>query len=150
MISSLEARAARERVRVLYNSTDRLKWQMKKPWQHGKSDAELKREYRHVIDELTELNIKLRKYAEELKRYHRTWHERRDREESARPSEAGSMWWNVLKIERSASVAEINTAWRKRARECHPDVGGSLQEMQMVNLARDQALNAKKGPASRS
>lgn len=145
-----EAARMRERVHDLYDETDRMKRQMRKPWQYGTSEAELKQRYRTVIDEITELNVKLRRLAEqwEKERVERQRHQHQQRQ--ARANADPSSWWNVLKIERSASIAEINAAWRSRARECHPDVGGSLQEMQMVNLARGQALNAKKGPASRS
>ena len=39
-------------------------------------------------------------------------------------------------------VADVHNAYRRLALECHPDRGGSHEEMQRINRARDQALNA--------
>ncbi|HET7413392.1 MAG TPA: J domain-containing protein [Pararhizobium sp.] len=53
------------------------------------------------------------------------------------------LWWKVLRVEPSATEAEIQTAYRKRAAEVHPDrPGGSAVAMAEVNAARDAALQA--------
>lgn len=60
------------------------------------------------------------------------------------PGQADSMlWWKVLRIEPTATEAEIQSAYRKRAAEAHPDKpGGSAVAMAEVNGARDAALKA--------
>lgn len=53
-------------------------------------------------------------------------------------------WWLVLGVAPTASVAEIEDAYRKLARERHPDkVGGSEAAMSELNLARDAARKAR-------
>lgn len=58
------------------------------------------------------------------------------------PGQAESaLWWNVLRVERSASEEQIISAYRKRAAEVHPDrPDGSAAAMAEVNMARDAAL----------
>lgn len=52
-----------------------------------------------------------------------------------------SLWWNVLGLARTATVTEIQSAYRKRAAEVHPDrPGGSSIAMAELNAARDAAL----------
>jgi hypothetical protein len=48
-------------------------------------------------------------------------------------------WWAVLGLERSASVEDIEAAFRRLARERHPDHGGSTALMAELNTARDAA-----------
>jgi hypothetical protein len=48
--------------------------------------------------------------------------------------------WEILGIKPGASEAEIQAAYRKAAREAHPDAGGSDERMSEVNRARDEAL----------
>lgn len=51
------------------------------------------------------------------------------------------LWWKVLRIERDASEEAIQTAYRKRAAEVHPDKpGGSAAAMAELNAARDEAI----------
>lgn len=49
-------------------------------------------------------------------------------------------WWDVLGVDREASVPSILDAWKRRARSAHPDWGGSTQLMQEVNAAKESAL----------
>lgn len=62
------------------------------------------------------------------------------------PGQAESaLWWNVLRIEQTASEAEIQAAYRKRAAEVHPDKPtGSAAAMAEVNAARDAGLKARR------
>lgn len=48
-------------------------------------------------------------------------------------------WWIVLGVNRSASNADIERAWRDKMRAAHPDRGGTLQAAQRLNAARDAA-----------
>jgi hypothetical protein len=49
-------------------------------------------------------------------------------------------WWLVLGVPPFASRAQIEDAYRVKARLAHPDTGGSDQEMARLNEARDHAL----------
>jgi len=46
----------------------------------------------------------------------------------------------LLSVERTASAKEIRQAWREKARNAHPDVGGSHSAMQELNEALQRAL----------
>jgi len=52
---------------------------------------------------------------------------------------APEQWWQVLGVRRDASAAEINAAYRAKARAAHPDTGGSEAAMARLNAARDAA-----------
>lgn len=47
----------------------------------------------------------------------------------------------VLGVSPEASVEEIRWAWKSLARSCHPDAGGSVQQMQQLNEALRSALS---------
>jgi hypothetical protein len=49
--------------------------------------------------------------------------------------------WDVLGVEEGASRADIDRAFRHRAKKAHPDAGGSDHAMAELNATRDQALN---------
>ncbi|MCG5247963.1 DEAD/DEAH box helicase family protein [Methylorubrum extorquens] len=49
-------------------------------------------------------------------------------------------WWRVLGIDRHASTSEIKAAFRRLAREHHPDAGGSTAAMANINRAYREAL----------
>jgi hypothetical protein len=48
--------------------------------------------------------------------------------------------WDVLGVEEGASRADIERAFRHRAKKVHPDAGGNDYAMAELNAARDQAL----------
>jgi DnaJ-domain-containing protein 1 len=52
---------------------------------------------------------------------------------------APEQWWQVLGVSASASAAEIDAAYRAKARAAHPDTGGSDAAMARLNAARDRA-----------
>ena len=54
---------------------------------------------------------------------------------------APEQWWQVLGID-SPDVTEeqIQNAWREKAKEHHPDVGGDSAQMARINAARDRGL----------
>lgn len=49
--------------------------------------------------------------------------------------------WSILGVRPGATADEINAAYRRAAREAHPDAGGSTDRMAEVNRARDEALS---------
>jgi molecular chaperone DnaJ len=57
-------------------------------------------------------------------------------------------WWNILQVDRSASWQEIKAAWRKRAKETHPDQGGNADDYRAVQDAYEEAME-EKGQAPR-
>lgn len=60
----------------------------------------------------------------------------------ALPSKATLVWPEVLRVPESASMAEIEAAYKRRLKEAHPDHGGTLEEFQAV---RDAYQRAKEG-----
>lgn len=56
---------------------------------------------------------------------------------------APEQWWQVLGVDQSASADEIESAWRTKARDAHPDRGGSNAAMARLNAARDQGRTAR-------
>lgn len=55
-------------------------------------------------------------------------------------------WTQVLGVSPNASAAEVNVAYRQRARSAHPDQGGSGDRMARLNAARDAAIRQIGGP----
>ena len=60
---------------------------------------------------------------------------------------APEQWWQVLGVGMQATAAEINEAYRKKARTAHPDTGGSEADMARLNAARDEGM---KNPTARA
>lgn len=52
-------------------------------------------------------------------------------------------WWEVLGVSQWATPDQINAAWREKARQAHPDSGGSDSAMSEINVARDQGLKTR-------
>lgn len=63
----------------------------------------------------------------------------------ALPETTTRSWWQVLQVERSATVQDIEQAFRRLAKERHPDAGGSQDLMSELNEARRQAMSEKGG-----
>jgi hypothetical protein len=60
---------------------------------------------------------------------------------TALPTSKGAEWWEVLQIARASATRDaIQEAYRKLARQRHPDHGGSDHQMAELNSARDAAL----------
>ena len=59
--------------------------------------------------------------------------------EALPPPEATRPWWEILGVDRNASRSDVERAYRMRARERHPDAGGSDALMAELNAAREQA-----------
>jgi DnaJ-class molecular chaperone len=58
----------------------------------------------------------------------------------ALPKAAGADWWEVLKVPRDAKRGDVEEAFKRLARERHPDRGGSSGQMAELNAARARAL----------
>lgn len=60
----------------------------------------------------------------------------------ARPAAARetAAWWSVLGLHRDAEPADIKTAYRRLAREHHPDAGGDGATMANINRAYEEAM----------
>jgi len=48
-------------------------------------------------------------------------------------------WWIILGISRESSIGQVEDAFRRLARERHPDAGGTHDEMAKLSAARDAA-----------
>jgi hypothetical protein len=51
-------------------------------------------------------------------------------------------WWEILGISQRSQIDEIENAFKKLAKECHPDRGGSTAMMAKLNEARAAAMKA--------
>ena len=56
---------------------------------------------------------------------------------------APEQWWQVLGIDQGATVEVIDAAWRAKARDAHPDRGGTDAAMARLNAARDAGRAAR-------
>lgn len=57
----------------------------------------------------------------------------------ALPPQQEKKWWDVLGVSPRASDEEIKEAYRKQAKQHHPDNGGSADRMAAINAAYEQA-----------
>lgn len=53
-------------------------------------------------------------------------------------------WWEVLGVDESASEDAIRAAYSAKAKQAHPEAGGSDAAMAALNVARDEALRARR------
>lgn len=53
----------------------------------------------------------------------------------------GLSWWDALGVMPTANADQIKTAYREKAKHCHPDHGGSSEAMAALNNAYEVALN---------
>lgn len=53
-----------------------------------------------------------------------------------------SKWWEILGIGQNSSKEEIRQAWIRKAKVCHPDQGGSEQQMTIINRAYDEGMKS--------
>lgn len=56
---------------------------------------------------------------------------------------APEQWWQVLGLTEGATSEQIDRAWRQKAREAHPDRGGTDGAMARLNAARDAGRAAR-------
>lgn len=56
------------------------------------------------------------------------------------PAPVGSHWSDILGVPRNATSAQIDDAFRLKAKSAHPDTGGSTEAMARLNQARAAAL----------
>jgi len=54
----------------------------------------------------------------------------------------GESWWSIIGCSATATIAEVDAAYRTKLREVHPDrPRGSHEAMVKLNIARQQALS---------
>lgn len=53
-------------------------------------------------------------------------------------------FWMFLGLEPDAALDEIDTAYRRLAKQLHPDHGGSDQDMVRLNMARECAMRVSR------
>ena len=62
----------------------------------------------------------------------------------ALPAPGSASWWSVLQVEASAAPEQIEAAFKRLARERHPDrPGGSHDMMADLNRAREQGMKER-------
>lgn len=54
-------------------------------------------------------------------------------------SATNDSWWNVLGVDPNASIDEIEKAYKQKAKEAHPDMGGSNDAFIKLTNALEQA-----------
>jgi hypothetical protein len=64
---------------------------------------------------------------------------------AALPPEAGADWWLILGVTAAAAPEQVEEAFRRLARQAHPDVGGDPAVMARLNTARDAYYKAHLG-----
>lgn len=62
----------------------------------------------------------------------------------ALPSQTnGESWWSILGVDASATIEEVEAAFKAKAKVAHPDLGGSNDAIRKLNIARDQARSQR-------
>lgn len=57
-----------------------------------------------------------------------------------------SWWWKELGLPEGSPAAEVNAAFRRRAKATHPDAGGSAEAFARTTEARDRCLGTHREP----
>ena len=68
---------------------------------------------------------------------------------AALPASTPKEWWIVLGLSPTATLDEVDVAFRELARNRHPDVGGSHEGMARLTAARAEAREALTRPSGR-
>lgn len=55
------------------------------------------------------------------------------------PQEVSPTWWQILGVPEGASLHDVKSAYRTKAMANHPDLGGSEEQMALINAAMDEA-----------
>lgn len=58
------------------------------------------------------------------------------------PATGRRAWWDVLGVAKTASADEIERAYKSKAKQAHPDVGGTNEAMAVLTAAREEAMRA--------
>jgi hypothetical protein len=58
------------------------------------------------------------------------------------PPSGQKHWWEVLGVRQHATAAEIEEAFREKAKTAHPDAGGDAASMAALSEARDEGRKA--------
>ncbi len=62
----------------------------------------------------------------------------------ALPAPGSASWWSVLQVDANATADQIEAAFKRLARERHPDrPGGSHDMMADLNRAREQGMKER-------
>lgn len=59
---------------------------------------------------------------------------------AALPSPEESNWWDVLEVAPFASLEEIKNAYKKKAKQHHPDTGGNAESFHRIQQAYEMGL----------
>lgn len=57
-------------------------------------------------------------------------------------------WWEILEVSPTACEEIIKAAYKVKAKQAHPDAGGTTEQMQKINNARDKGLVSTIKPSS--
>jgi hypothetical protein len=57
------------------------------------------------------------------------------------PATQAKKWWDILGVSKTASITEIADAYRKKAKLCHPDMGGTAEQFIELQKAYEAAQN---------
>ena len=60
-----------------------------------------------------------------------------------RKESSATEWWQILRAPPDATSEEIDQAYRRQARACHPDVGGTAEQFLRLHDARLAGLRAR-------
>lgn len=60
----------------------------------------------------------------------------------AKPEKDLTKYWEILGVAPGSSENTVKSAFRKKARKCHPDMGGTKEEFQKLNAAYEEYLRS--------